>query len=130
MTLGMSLATFTLVHVLISLAGIGSGLVVLFGMLTGRRMDGWLVSLGQVQAEAVVMFVVGVGSLLTTALLVRDIAHHAAGHAPVWFSAPKSRKPSTSWIPKTMPMNSPVSPTMNSDCTPTNSIASRNRLKR
>jgi uncharacterized membrane protein len=43
MTLGMSLATFTLVHVLISLAGIGSGLVVLFGMLTGRRMDGWTV---------------------------------------------------------------------------------------
>jgi K+-transporting ATPase ATPase B chain len=38
-------------------------------------------------AKNPVMFVVGVGSLLTTALLVRDIAHHAAGHAPVWFSA-------------------------------------------
>ncbi len=34
-----------------------------------------------------VMFVVGVGSLLTTGLLVRDLLHHAAGHAPVWFSA-------------------------------------------
>jgi K+-transporting ATPase ATPase B chain len=34
-----------------------------------------------------VMFVVGVGSLLTTALLIRDIAVPAADHAPVWFSA-------------------------------------------
>lgn len=38
---GMSLATYTLVHVLISLAGIGSGLVVLFGLVTGQRLDGW-----------------------------------------------------------------------------------------
>lgn len=41
MILGMSLPTFTLVHVLISLAGIGSGLIVLYGMLTKKRMDGW-----------------------------------------------------------------------------------------
>ncbi|HEX6838480.1 MAG TPA: potassium-transporting ATPase subunit KdpB [Polyangia bacterium] len=34
-----------------------------------------------------VMLVVAVGSLFTTGLLLRDIAHHAAGHAPVWFSA-------------------------------------------
>jgi uncharacterized membrane protein SirB2 len=40
MILGMSLSTFTLVHVLISLAGIGSGLVVVYGMLTRNRMDG------------------------------------------------------------------------------------------
>jgi hypothetical protein len=38
---GMSLATYTLVHVLISLAGIGSGLVVLFGLIAGKRLDGW-----------------------------------------------------------------------------------------
>jgi hypothetical protein len=36
----MSLATFTLVHVLISLVGIVSGLLVFYGLLTGRRMDG------------------------------------------------------------------------------------------
>ncbi|HXO38846.1 MAG TPA: hypothetical protein VN872_09410 [Candidatus Acidoferrum sp.] len=36
----MSLATFTLIHVIISLVGIGAGLVVLFGMLGGRRLDG------------------------------------------------------------------------------------------
>src|SRR5439155_1630882 len=41
MILGMSLATYTFVHVLISLVGIGSGLVVVFGLLTGRRLDGW-----------------------------------------------------------------------------------------
>jgi hypothetical protein len=35
------LHTFTLVHVAISLAGILSGLVVLFGLLTGRRLDHW-----------------------------------------------------------------------------------------
>lgn len=40
MILGMSLSTFTLLHVLISLAGIGSGLLVLYGMLNGKRFDG------------------------------------------------------------------------------------------
>jgi hypothetical protein len=40
MVLGMSLSTFTLIHVLISLAGIGSGLIVVYGMLTRNRMDG------------------------------------------------------------------------------------------
>jgi len=41
MTLGMSLETFTLFHVALSLVGIGSGLVVIFGLLAGRRLDGW-----------------------------------------------------------------------------------------
>jgi len=41
MILGMSTATFTLLHVLISLIGIASGLMVVFGLLTGRRLDGW-----------------------------------------------------------------------------------------
>jgi hypothetical protein len=35
------LKTFTLVHVVISLIGIASGFVVLFGLLTGRRLRGW-----------------------------------------------------------------------------------------
>jgi len=38
-----TLKTFTLIHVLISLIGIGSGLVVLFGWLTGRQFNGWTV---------------------------------------------------------------------------------------
>jgi len=41
MILGMSTATYTLLHVLLSLAGIGSGLVVLSGFLTGRLVDRW-----------------------------------------------------------------------------------------
>ena len=35
------LKTFTLIHVVISLAGIGSGFVVMYGLLTGRRLGGW-----------------------------------------------------------------------------------------
>src|SRR5258708_31911893 len=38
-----TLKTFTLIHVLISLIGIGSGLVVLFGWRTGRQFNGWTV---------------------------------------------------------------------------------------
>jgi hypothetical protein len=41
MILGMTTSTFTLVHVLISLAGIGTGFIVVFGMLTGKRLNGW-----------------------------------------------------------------------------------------
>jgi len=41
MVLGMTLATYTFLHVLISLVGIGSGLVVLAGFLTDRRLDRW-----------------------------------------------------------------------------------------
>jgi hypothetical protein len=37
--LGMSLATFTFLHVLISLIGIGTGLAVMYGFLRGYRMD-------------------------------------------------------------------------------------------
>src|SRR5215510_10841760 len=40
MILGMSLATFTMVHVIISLTAVVSGLVVIFGMLGSRRMPG------------------------------------------------------------------------------------------
>ncbi|MGD0760742.1 MAG: hypothetical protein ABR921_17730 [Candidatus Sulfotelmatobacter sp.] len=36
----MSLATFTLVHVVISLVGIVSGLLVLYGLIKGKRFDG------------------------------------------------------------------------------------------
>jgi hypothetical protein len=40
MVLGMSLATFTLVHVIISLIGIVAGIVAMFGMLGSNRMPG------------------------------------------------------------------------------------------
>jgi hypothetical protein len=41
MVLGMSLATYTIVHVIISLVGIGSGLIVLFGLLNGKLFSPW-----------------------------------------------------------------------------------------
>jgi hypothetical protein len=41
MILGMSTATFTLVHVVLSLVGILAGLVVVFGMFTSKKLDGW-----------------------------------------------------------------------------------------
>src|SRR5882762_4159643 len=39
MIFGMT--TFTLVHVLLSLIGIFSGFVVVFGLLAAKRLDGW-----------------------------------------------------------------------------------------
>jgi hypothetical protein len=41
MILGMSLATFTAVHVILSLIGIAAGLVVFWGMLGAQRLPGW-----------------------------------------------------------------------------------------
>ncbi len=41
MILGMSIATFTIVHTAISLIGIVSGLIVVYGMLGGKRLNKW-----------------------------------------------------------------------------------------
>jgi polyferredoxin len=38
---GLTTSAFTTVHVIVSLVGILSGLVVLFGLIAGRRFDGW-----------------------------------------------------------------------------------------
>jgi hypothetical protein len=43
MILGMSLPAFTLLHVVISLVGIGSGFVVLYGLTASKRLDGWTI---------------------------------------------------------------------------------------
>jgi len=37
----MILGAFTLFHVILSLIGIGSGLVVMYGLLDSKRLDGW-----------------------------------------------------------------------------------------
>ena len=50
--------TFTLAHVVISLIGIGSGLVVSLGMLTGKRLNGWT---GLFLATTVLTSVTGFG---------------------------------------------------------------------
>ena len=41
MVQGMSIETFTLVYVLISLVGIASGTIVMYGFLTNRRFNRW-----------------------------------------------------------------------------------------
>jgi hypothetical protein len=41
MIAGLSIESFTILHVAISLIGIVSGLIVLFGMLRARRLPGW-----------------------------------------------------------------------------------------
>jgi len=41
MVLGMSLATFTLLHVVISLVGVAAGLIAMVGLLTSNPLRGW-----------------------------------------------------------------------------------------
>ena len=41
MILGLSIQTFTVIHVIISLLAIASGILVLIGMLRSNRMPGW-----------------------------------------------------------------------------------------
>jgi hypothetical protein len=41
MILGMSISTFTTVHVIISLIGILSGFIVLYGLFSARKLGGW-----------------------------------------------------------------------------------------
>ena len=41
MILGMSVAAFTLLHVIISLVGIATGIVVVLAMMAGKRLGGW-----------------------------------------------------------------------------------------
>jgi hypothetical protein len=41
MIFGMSLYTFTLVHTIISLIGIVTGLIVAYGLLTNNKMESW-----------------------------------------------------------------------------------------
>src|SRR6267154_2359944 len=38
---GFKMTTFTLVHVVLSLVGIGSGFVVVFGMIAAKQLKGW-----------------------------------------------------------------------------------------
>jgi hypothetical protein len=39
--MSFGLAAYTIIHVLISLVGIVAGFVVLFGLIGGKRLDGW-----------------------------------------------------------------------------------------
>jgi len=92
MILGMTLSTFTLVHVVISLIGIGSGLLVMYGLLIGKRLDGaTAIFLASTMATSVTGFgfpfdhllpshKVGILSLLVlaVAIITRYVFHLAA----------------------------------------------------
>jgi hypothetical protein len=58
MVFGMTLANYTIAHVIISLVGIASGLIVLFGLLSGKRLNGWT---GLFLATTVITSVTGFG---------------------------------------------------------------------
>ena len=92
MVLGMSLATYTLLHVLISLVGIASGLIVMYGLLAGKRLDGiTLIFLVTTVLTSVTGFgfpfehllpshIVGILSLIVLALAIpARYAFHMAG---------------------------------------------------
>ncbi len=38
---GMTTSTFTLVHVVLSLVGMGAGVIVMLGLLSGKQLNGW-----------------------------------------------------------------------------------------
>jgi hypothetical protein len=90
----MILSVLTAVHVVISLVGIGSGFVVLFGMLNSKRLDGWTsLFLTTTVATSVTGFffpvhrfepahAVGIVSLIV--LLVAILARYRYGLAGGW----------------------------------------------
>ena len=93
MTLGMSLSTFTMVHVVISLVGILSGLIVLYAMLTSRDLMFWTaVFLGTTVLTSVTGFMFpfhqllpshifgGISIVVLAVALYALYARHLAGH--------------------------------------------------
>jgi hypothetical protein len=87
------LQTLTIVHVVISLLGIGSGFVVVLGLLKGERLDGWTaLFLAAMVATSLTGFFfpfkqftpahgVGVVSLIALAVAIpARYAWHLAGH--------------------------------------------------
>ena len=94
MIFGMSLSTYTLVHTVISLIGIATGLVVLFGMLANKTRCNWTaVFLFTTVATSVTGFgfpftkllpshIVGIISLVALALAI--IARYSFKLAGIW----------------------------------------------
>ena len=92
MTFGMT--TFTFVHVLLSLIGIFSGFVVVFGLLVAKRLDGWTtLFLASTVLTSVTGFLFpfhgflpshGVGILSLLALAIAIFARHGRHLAGLW----------------------------------------------
>lgn len=92
--MSIGLAIFTLIHVAISLVAIGAGFVVLFGLLNGKRLDGWTATfLATTVATSVTGFffpvhhfmpshAVGIVSLLVLSLAI--VARYRRGLVGAW----------------------------------------------
>jgi hypothetical protein len=90
----MNLHTFTIAHVIISLIGIGSGFVVLIGLLTSRRLDGWTaLFLVSTVATSVTGFffpfhgftpAIGVGIISLILLAIAILARYVRRLAGIW----------------------------------------------
>ena len=88
------MTTLTLVHVVLSLAGIASGLVVLFGLIASKRLDGWTtVFLTTTIATSVTGFVfpiheftpgIAIGILSLIILAIAVVARYVQHFAGVW----------------------------------------------
>jgi hypothetical protein len=90
----MSTATFTLLHVLISLVGIASGLIVMYGLLTANRLDNWtLLFLGSTALTSLTGFafpnahvtpgiIVGILSMIVLAAAI--VARYGLRLSGVW----------------------------------------------
>jgi hypothetical protein len=88
MILGISASAYTFIHVLLSVVGIGTGFVVIYGLLVGKRLAGWTgVFLATTIATSVTGFgfpehkltpahVFGIISLLVLAVTVPALYHY------------------------------------------------------
>jgi len=97
----MILSIFTAFHVILSLVGIGSGFVVVFGLLNSRRLDGWTtLFLSTTILTSVTGFFfpvrhflpshgVGIVSLIVLAIAIRALYRHrlAGGSARTYVIA-------------------------------------------
>lgn len=96
MILGLTASTYTIAHVFLSLVGIGSGLVVLAGLIAAQRREGWTaVFLATTVATSVTGFgfpfdhllpshIVGIVSLVVLAVAI--LARYASRLAGAWRS--------------------------------------------
>jgi hypothetical protein len=94
MTLGMSVETFTIVHVVISLIAIAAGIVVCARLLTGRGLDAWnSLFLWTTILTSVTGFMfpfqgftpaIGTGIVSSVALVIALLALHVGHLAGAW----------------------------------------------
>ena len=94
MMLGLSLSTYTIIHVIISLIAIAAGFITVFGMLTGNRMASWTAIF---LATTILTSVTGfgfpfeqllpshmIGILSLVLLLVACVALYGTGLSGIW----------------------------------------------